>query len=70
MKDRYEFSYKFSEKWQKSGLSALVLPVFPHCAFRHSESLDMGLLGDYIWLWNVLEYPSGAVTVTSVMEDE
>lgn len=70
MKDRYEFCYQFSEKWQKSGLSALVLPTFPHCAFRHSENLDMGLMLDYLWLWNVLEYPSGTVTVTQVQEDE
>jgi hypothetical protein len=48
----------------------LVLPTFPHCAFRHGEALDMGLMGDYIWLWNVLEWPSGSITVTSVNEDE
>ena len=30
----------------------------------------MGLMVDYSWIWNVLEYPSGIVTVTQVQEDE
>jgi len=34
MKGRYEFAYAFSEQWQKSGISALVTPSFPHCSFK------------------------------------
>jgi len=46
------------------------MPIFPHCAFNNEQSLDLGLMMDYSWIWNVLEYPSGIVTVTQVKEDE
>ena len=46
------------------------MPIFPHCAFNIKEALDMGLMLDYSWIWNVLEYPSGIVGVTQVKEDE
>ena len=46
------------------------MPIFPHCAFYNEQALDSGLMMDYSWIWNVLEYPSGIVTVTQVKEDE
>lgn len=70
MRSRYEFAYKFSQKWQKSGLSALVTPAFPHCSFRAQHADDMGLMLEYIFLWAVLYYPAGIVPVTQVTKEE
>ena len=42
MRKRYEFAYKFSEKWQKAGVSAIVTPAFPHCSFKDKNADDMG----------------------------
>jgi len=42
------------------------MPIFPSCAFKNKNALDMGLMLDYSWIWNVLEYPSGIVPVTRV----
>ena len=36
MRDRYTFAYQFSKKWQDSGISALVTPIYPHCSFKAS----------------------------------
>lgn len=34
MRQRYEFAYAMSQKWQDLGISALITPNFPHCAFK------------------------------------
>jgi Asp-tRNA(Asn)/Glu-tRNA(Gln) amidotransferase A subunit family amidase len=70
MRKRYEFAYKFSEKWQKAGVSAIVTPAFPHCAFKSKHADDMGLMLEYIFIWSVLYYPAGIVPVTTVAKDE
>ena len=66
LKEWKQFCYDFSLKWQDLGLSAFVLPTFPHCAFKSADADDMGLLMDYIFMWNILSYPSGALPVTRV----
>jgi len=70
MRDRYNFAYAFSEKWQKSGVSAVITPTFPHCAFKAKNAMDMGLMLEYNALWNILHYPAGIVPITHVHKDE
>lgn len=70
MRNRYEFAQRFSKKWQKAGISALVTPAFPHCSFRAKHADDMGLMLEYIFLWAILYYPAGIVPVTTVKKDE
>lgn len=59
-----------SQKWQSLGIQALVTPCFPHCSFKAKNADDMGLMGEYIFLWNILGYPSGSVPVTRVEDHE
>jgi len=59
-----------SKKWQSLGVSALVTPSFPHCSFRAKHADDMGLMLEYIFLWNVLNYPAGIVPITTVKREE
>mmetsp|Transcript_11487 Transcript_11487/g.19442 ORF Transcript_11487/g.19442 Transcript_11487/m.19442 type:complete len:147 (-) Transcript_11487:88-528(-) len=70
MRKRYEFCSKFSKKWQDSGVSAVISPVFPTCSFPAKLADDMGLMGEYLFLWNLLHYPSGVVPVTTVNPEE
>ena len=70
LRDRFNFCYKFSKKWQADGLDCVVTPCFPHCAFKHKDAMDAGTMFDYMFLWNILEYPSGSIPVTSVQENE
>ena len=41
MKERYDFAFEFSKKWQASGITALVTPTFPHCSFYAKDAFDM-----------------------------
>ena len=46
------------------------MPNFPHCAFKDAQADDMGLMADYMMLWNILHYPSGSMPITQVLKDE
>ena len=70
MKERYEFANMISQKWQKSGIQALVTPTFPHCAFKDAHADEMGLMLQYNFIWNILHYPAGIVPITRVQKDE
>jgi hypothetical protein len=70
MKQRQEFCYKFSQLWKDSGLDVVVTPAYPHCSFPSEQYKDLGITFDYTFLWSVLEYPAGILTVTKVREDE
>jgi len=70
MKQRHDFCIEFSKKWRQSGVSAVVSPTFPHCAFPSKLADDMGLMCEYTFLWSILHYPGGVVPVTTVQEDE
>lgn len=59
-----------SKKWQDLGLTAMVTPTFPHCSFKAQHADDMGLMLEYIFMWNTLHYPCGSIPVTTVQDDE
>ena len=68
--DRNNFRKEFSKRWQEWGISAIVSPAFPTCAFNAKDAQDMGIMLDYTFLWNSLCYPSGIVPVTTIQKDE
>ena len=51
-------------------MTALVTPVYPHCAFKAEDAMDMGLMLEYTLLWNILYYPCGVIPVTRVKPEE
>jgi len=67
---RYEFAYEFSEKWKKSGISALIMPLWPHCSMKAKNQLDWGFMNEYVYIWNCLYYPAGVLPITKVLADE
>ena len=70
LKQKYDYQSRMSQKWQALGLTALVTPTFPHCSFKAEHADDMGLMGEYIFMWNTLNYPCGAMPITTVRKDE
>jgi fatty acid amide hydrolase len=58
------------EKWNNDGISALITPVYPSCAYTHQEAKYMNQLTDYTLMWNALHYPAGSVPVTEVLRGE
>lgn len=68
--ERADFMLEMSQRWQDAGITALVTPCFPTCAFRSDDADDMGVMFDYTFLWNILTYPSGTIPVTTIKEDE
>eukprot|EP00355_Strombidium_rassoulzadegani_P009491 CAMPEP_0168627688 /NCGR_PEP_ID=MMETSP0449_2-20121227/11408_1 /TAXON_ID=1082188 /ORGANISM="Strombidium rassoulzadegani, Strain ras09" /LENGTH=306 /DNA_ID=CAMNT_0008669985 /DNA_START=797 /DNA_END=1714 /DNA_ORIENTATION=- len=70
LKLRADFAYQLAQKWKKSGLSALISPMWPHCAYRSANSKELFLGNEYATLWSVIGFPAGVVPVTSVLLEE
>jgi Asp-tRNA(Asn)/Glu-tRNA(Gln) amidotransferase A subunit family amidase len=70
LKKRDELIYLVSQKWQRSGLSALISPVFPHCAFESILTDEMDGMLEYTSLWNLIGFPCGSFPVTRVQHQE
>ena len=70
LKERYEWCYRFAEKWHNSGVTAIVSPQWPHAAPKSEDAGDQGTMGEYSFIWNVTGYPSGVMPVTNVLADE
>jgi len=70
LKKRHDFIHQVSQKWQKSNLSALIAPVFPHCAFKREHADELSSLLEYTFIWNVLNFPCGVLPITRVEPEE
>jgi|TARA_B110000305_G_C19254294_1_gene546301 fatty acid amide hydrolase len=70
MKHRQDFVNQVSLKWQRQGLSALISPVFPTCAYKNEHADELSMLNEYTVLWNVIGFPCGTVPITKVQEEE
>ena len=70
LKMRYEYVYEMSQKWRDAEISALLSPIWPHCAIKASNSREMGLMIDYSVLWNLTGFPAGILPVTKVLSSE
>jgi len=68
--ERYKFCHKMVEKWQSFNIEAMLAPVFPHCAFSDKNAGDMATMTHYCLIWNILNFPTGSVPVTTVREEE
>ena len=51
-------------------LTAMVSPLYPHCAPLCSHSDKTGLFVEYSIMWNNTGFPAGVLPVTKVREDE
>lgn len=62
--------FDMSKRWREAGITAIVSPVFPVCAYKSEDADDLGVAFDYTFIWNILTYPSGTIPVTTVQETE
>lgn len=60
----------FAAALDAAGFDAILLPASPLPAVPHGATKNLGTLGAYTMLWNVLGYPAGVVPWTTVRADE
>jgi fatty acid amide hydrolase len=70
LRRKAKFEGQFKEMWQDLKLDGIICPVFPHAAFRHEDSDELGFFAYYTMLFNLIGYPAGTVPVTEVLAGE
>ena len=70
LKQRYEFTYKIAQIWEKHGFVAMISPMWPHVAFQSQNHAEMGLFVEYSNMWNLTGFPAGVMPVCNVQEKE
>ena len=58
------------KKWKDLGIEALICPNYVHVAFKDQNAEIMGLLYDYTFIWNLVNYPAGCVPISEVLPEE
>lgn len=67
--DRDAWRANMDKKWKEQGIDGLISPLQYHCAFKN-EFKDLGMVHDYMLIWNFVSFPAGCVPITTVREDE
>jgi len=60
----------FAKWWKDNKLDAFVSPGFGLPAVKHGTSQELFIYCCYMFVWNVLNYPVGAVPITKVRKEE
>jgi len=64
----------YRARWQRAldeqGVDAVLSPATALPAVKHGATLEVGLMGAYACLYNVLGWPAGVVTMTRVRPEE
>jgi fatty acid amide hydrolase len=61
---------KWSEAMSDQGVDVIVYPAMPLPAFKHGLSVFLSAACSYMFISNLLDWPSGVVPVTTVRPDE
>jgi fatty acid amide hydrolase len=56
--------------WDKSQLDIVLCPTHATVALRHGDSADFSAAGSYSMRYNLLNFPAGAVPVTTVSDED
>jgi len=70
LRRKARFETRFKEIWDDLQLDGMLCPAFPHAAFRHEDSDELGFFAYYTMLFNVVGYPAGTIPVTEVLPGE
>jgi Asp-tRNA(Asn)/Glu-tRNA(Gln) amidotransferase A subunit family amidase len=70
MVEKDEFVANFNRKWIDSGISALVMPIWPHCATKISNADRTCMYMEYTLLQNITGFPSVCIPVTRVKRED
>ena len=60
----------FSAKWKEEGLDTVIGPSAALPAAKHGSSHQLFTMGNYTFLYNVLDIPAGILPVTRVTEED
>lgn len=64
------FQGKFSLWWKENQIDAIISPGFGTPALKHGMAQELFIYCCYMFVWNVLDYPVGAVPITKVKKEE
>ncbi|CDW76001.1 amidase family protein [Stylonychia lemnae] len=67
---REQLNEDIRSRFKDMDIIGLILPIYPHCAFKDSNQVIMNSLLEYTSIWNALMYPCGSVPTTLVEETE
>ncbi|CDW76780.1 amidase family protein [Stylonychia lemnae] len=70
LRRKARFTEDFIQRWEDMKLDAMISPTYPTCAFKFEDQEDIGFSTEYQVLWNVVNFPTGCVPITEVLEDE
>jgi Asp-tRNA(Asn)/Glu-tRNA(Gln) amidotransferase A subunit family amidase len=66
MVERDEFVLKFCKRWIDSGISALIMPIWPTCAGKIANADKLCLYLQYALLQNMIGFPVASIPITRV----
>lgn len=46
------------------------MPIYPHCAMKRKDMLEMSLMMDYAFMWFIAGFPAGVLPITKVQQNE
>ena len=65
-----EIKTTFLKWWKSNNIDALITPGLGLPAIKHGTSLNLSLACCYTFYFNLLDYPTGVVPITTVRENE
>ena len=70
LKERRDFVVDLCKMWQRMNVTAVVGPIWPHCAPLAATADVSSLFLEYGIFWNVNGFPSGVLPITRVLPEE
>jgi fatty acid amide hydrolase len=68
--DLLELRHTWSDAFKEAGIDAIIFPGYPLPAVPHGMTEKLTMAASYMFIPNLLLWPSGVVPVTTVQEDE
>lgn len=59
-----------AQDWKDAGITALLSPCFPSCAFKAESAMELGNVVEYCMMQNLTGFPAGVLPITRVRPDE
>ena len=69
-RQKKNYEEKMVKRWQSLELDACISPANYHTAFKNTLANELATLGNYFYIWSVLNCPVGVIPITEVLETD